>query len=154
MTSGPGTPAHRASGSDDIRWIYWLIGVVVAVLAVIGLITYSGEKKDQQAEQKAEQLTQKFAQAGLPVPQDQDIIIRSLGHDGGNVCDNPGNALGRATLYDQLANGASFVGRRPVIVDRDVVRGEALILQTYCPDKLDEYRDKIADLKFDDVIKD
>jgi hypothetical protein len=88
------------------------------------------------------------------VPKHQDIIVRSLGTDGGNVCDNPASALGRATLLDQLANRASFVGRRPVIVDRDIVRREALIMETYCPDKLDEYRDKIDDLKFDDVIKD
>ena len=154
MTTSPGTPGERASGRDDIRWIYWIVGLVVVVLAVIGLITYSGEKKDQEAQQKAQQLTQKFEQAGLRVPEDQDIIVRSLGSDGGNVCDNPASALGRATLLNQLVNGASFVGSRPVIVDRDLIRGQALIMETYCPDKLEEFRDKFDDLKFDDVIKD
>ncbi len=33
------------------------------------------------------------------------------------------------------------------------MRGEALILETYCPDKLDEYRDKIDELKYDDTIE-
>ena len=154
MTTSPGTPGERASGRDDIRWIYWIVGLVVVVLAVIGLITYSGEKKDQEAQQKAQQLTQKFEQAGLRVPEDQDIIVRSLGSDGGNVCDNPASALGRATLLNQLVNGASFIGSRPVIVDRDLIRGQALIMETYCPDKLEEFRDKFDDLKFDDVIKD
>ena len=154
MTTSPGTPGERASGRDDIRWIYWIVGLVVVVLAVIGLITYSGEKKDQEAQQKAQQLTQKFEQAGLRVPEDQDIIVRSLGSDGGNVCDNPASALGRATLLNQLVNGASFVGSRPVIVDRDLIRGQALIMETYCPDKLEEFRDKFDDLKFDDVIRD
>jgi len=28
-----------------------------------------------------------------------------------------------------------------------------LILETYCPDKLDEYRDKIDELKYDDTIE-
>lgn len=153
MTASPGTPGERASGRDDMTWIYWFVGLVVVVLMIVGLITYSGEKKDQQAQDKAQQLTQKFKQAGLPVPQDQDIIVRSLGHDGGNVCDNPASALGRAVLFDQLTNGAAFVGRRPVIVDRDLIRGEVLILQTYCPDKLEEYRHKFDDLKFDDTIK-
>ena len=51
------------------------------------------------------------------MPVDQDIFVRSLGSDGGAVCDNPANALGRATLLDQMTNGADFVGRRPVIVD-------------------------------------
>jgi hypothetical protein len=154
MTASPGTPGERASGRDDIRWIYWIVGLVVVVLTVIGLITYSGEKKDQEAQDKAQQLTQKFEQAGLPVPEDQDIIVRSLGDDGGNVCDNPASALGRAVLFDQLTNGADFVGRRPVVIDRDLIRGEALILETYCPDELEQYRDKFDDLKFDDVIKD
>jgi hypothetical protein len=36
-----------------------------------------------------------------------------------------------------------------------VLKGEALILQTYCPDKLEEYRSEIEDkLKVDDTIKD
>ena len=41
----------------------------------------------------------------------QDVIVNSLGTDGGAVCDNPANALGRATLLDSLTNGASL--RRP-----------------------------------------
>ena len=122
------------------------------VLAVIGLIAYSGEKKDQEAQDKAQQLTQKF-ERGLPVPEDQDIIVRSLGTDGGAVCENPANALGKAVLNDMLTNGADFVGRRPVIVDRRILLGEALILDTYCPDELPDYREKIDDLKSDDTIE-
>lgn len=135
------------------RWIYWAIGGVVVVLAVIGVITYSAGKDDREAQDKAQQLAQKFQQAGLRVPDDQDVITSSLGTDGGAVCDNPLSALGKATLLDGLGNGASFVGRRPVIVDRRILVGELLILQTYCPEKVDKYKDKIDDLKVDDVIK-
>jgi hypothetical protein len=151
MSAQPqGTPAPEGH-----RWIYWAVGGVVLLLVVIGLITYSGNKQTQEAQDKAAQLTQKFQQAGLRVPEDQDIITRSLGDDGGAVCDNPASALGKAVLFDTLVNGASFVGRRPVIVDRDALKGEALILQTYCPDKLAQYRQKIEDkVKVDDVIKD
>ena len=88
------------------------------------------------------------------MPDDQDILIRSLGSDGGAVCDNPANALGRATLLDQMTNGADFVGRRPVIVDPRVLVGEALILQTTARRSCEEFKDKIDDLKTDDVIKD
>jgi hypothetical protein len=150
----PTGPAGTAESPDSHRTLYWVVGAVVAVLAIIGLITYSGNKSDQLAQDKAQQLTQALQKAGLTVPADQDIIIRSLGSDGGAVCDNPGSALGKAVLVDQLANGASFVGRRPVIVDRRILQGELLILQTYCPDKLQGYRDKIDDLKTDDVLKD
>ena len=147
------TPSDM-SGDREFAWLYWAAAVVVGILLVVGLVTYSGQKKTEQSQAKAQQLTQKFRAAGLPVPKDQDRLVRSLGTDGGNVCDNPGNALGKAVLYDSLSNGASFVGRRPVIVDRRVVAGEALILQTYCPEKLQDFKDKIQDkLKFDDVLK-
>jgi putative glutamate/gamma-aminobutyrate antiporter len=150
----PPSPAPEASRPrrDHLR-LYWIVGIVVIVLVVIGLVTYSGKKSSAEAEQKAQQLTQKFEQAGLRVPQDQDIIVKSLGTDGGAVCENPANALGKAIQNDMLTNGADFVGRRPVIVDRRLVLGEALILETYCPDKLAQYQDRIDELKYDNTIK-
>jgi len=122
-------------------------------LTIVGLITYSGQQQSEEATAKAQQLTQAFEQAGLRVPQDLSIITRSLGTDGGAVCDNPANAVGRAILFDQLVNGASFVGRRPVIADTKVLKGELLILQTYCPDKVQQYKEKTQDLKLDDTIR-
>jgi len=145
------SPVASESGGDD-RVLYWLIGVFVAVLMIVALITYSSEKSDQQAQQKAQQLVTKFEAAGLPVPEDIDILTRTLGDDGGAVCDNPASALGKATLADQITNGAAFVGRRPVIIDRDLVVGELLILETYCPEHLEDYRDQIDDYKTDDTV--
>jgi hypothetical protein len=141
-----------ATEHDEHRFLYWVIGVVVVVLAIVGLITYSGKKQTEQASAKAQQLTQAFQQAGLRVPADQDIITRSLGTDGGAVCDNPASALGRALLFDQLYNGAATVGRRPVIADTNVLKGELLILNTYCPEKVQQFRDKTQDLKLDDTL--
>ncbi len=47
VMSGPApTPPEPAAGNDN-SWIYWIIGAVVIVLAIIGLITYSGKKDDQ-----------------------------------------------------------------------------------------------------------
>ena len=40
-----------------------------------------------------------------------------------------------------------------MIVDRGILRGEAMILDTYCPDQLEHYQDAIKDLKTDDVLK-
>jgi hypothetical protein len=151
MTAPMPMPAEAPPSGGD-RWMYRTVGAVAIALAVIGLITYSGNKRSAEAEQKAQELTQKLEQAGLTAP-DQDIIIRSLGNDGGAVCENPANALGRAILYDSLTNGASHVGRRPVIADRRIITGEALILETYCPDELQEFRDKFDDLKLDDTIE-
>ena len=142
---------HTSDPND--RTPYLLLAVFVGVLMIVGLITYSGQKSDQEAQQKAQQLVTKFEAAGLPVPEDLDILTRTLGNDGGAVCDNPASSLGKAILADQISNGASFVGRRPVIFDRDFLVGELLILQTYCPDELKEYRDKIDDLKYDDTVE-
>lgn len=148
------TPRRDPQGADENRWMYWAIGGLVLALVVIGIITWNNGEDNRQAQEKAAQLTQKLEQAGLRVPQDQSIIINALGDDGGAVCDNPGKSLGKAVLFDTLANGASFVGRRPVIVDRDILKGEALILETYCPDQLPGFRDRFDELKTDDTIKD
>jgi hypothetical protein len=131
----------------------WLLGGVLLLLCVVGLITYSGNKQTAEAQQKAQELTQKLESAGLRAPASQDIFIRSFGTDGGNVCDNPGNALGRATLFSLFTNGASHVGQRPVIVDRRLIQGQLLIMETYCPDKLQDFREEVEDLKFDDTLK-
>ncbi|MDW5595449.1 hypothetical protein VSS74_13955 [Conexibacter stalactiti] len=147
------TPPQPSASGDDFRFIYWFVGGVLLILVVIGLITYSGQKDDAAAQAKAQELTQKFERAGLPVPADQDIIVKSLGTDGGAVCDNPANALGRALFNSQLTNGAAFVGQRPVIADRRVLVGQALILDTYCPEELQEFRDKLGDYKVDDTIE-
>lgn len=138
----------------DHRWMYWVLGAILIILAIIGLITYSGEKKDQESQQKAAELIEKFRTAGFPVPEDDDIIIKTLGDDGGPVCDDPGGSLRKAVLFDQLANGASHVGRRPVIADPRIVQGQILIMETYCPDELENVRDDLEDLKTDDTIKD
>jgi hypothetical protein len=133
--------------------MYWIIAAVVVILVIIGLVTWNRASTNQEAQQKAQQLSQKFEQNGLPVPADIDTITRSFGTDGGAVCDNPANALGKAALNDLITNGADFVGRRPIIIDRRILLGEALILQTYCPDKLKPYQDKILKLKTANTVK-
>ena len=150
VTAKPETP-RRAVGEQRVT--YFIIGAVLVFLCVLGLILYDSAQDNQDAQAKADQLVAQFEQAGLPVPADTDQIVAVLGDDGGAVCANPANALGKALLADQISNGASFVGRRPVIFDRRFVVGEALILQIYCPEELPAYQAQIDDLKFDDTIK-
>jgi hypothetical protein len=153
-TTAPVPPPVEESSATGGRVVYWIIGGVLVVLAIVGIVTYSANRETEQAQQLAAELTQKLEAAGFRTPEDQDVFVRSFGTDGGAVCDNPANALGRAVLLDSLANGASFVGRRPVIADRRIIAGEALILETYCPQELDEFRAKFDDLKFDDTLGD
>ena len=154
MSAAPSRPPVEPSSDTGDRLVYWIIIGVLVLLAIVGVITYSSNQRTAESEALAAELTQKLEDAGLRAPEDQDILIRSLGTDGGAVCANPANALGRALLFDSIYNGADFVGRRPVIADSRVVQGELLILDTYCPDEVQEFRDKFDDLKFDDTIKD
>ena len=145
--------AATPTAEPDNRLMYWIIAAVLLVLLVVGLIVYDQAKDNADAQAKATQLEQKFRAAGLPVPAETDQIVNALGTDGGAVCDNPASGFGKALLFDSLTNGGSHVGRRPVIVPRRVLQGEALILQVYCPDKLAAYQDKINQLKTDNTIK-
>ena len=152
MTAVPPVSGPPADADSGMRWIYWAIGGLVLILCIIGLLTYSAGQENERAQQLAAELTQKLEAAGYTAP-DQDILVRTLGDDGGAVCDDPGGALRVAILNDQISNGASFVGRRPVIIDNRLVAGEVLILETYCPEELAEFREKFDDLETDDTIK-
>jgi hypothetical protein len=146
-----GAGASQAGGDRD--WTLWIVGAVVVILAIIGVITY-GEKKDEDAKQKADAVVAKLQAAGLRVPVSKDTIINSLGNDGGAVCHDPSSSLRKAILFDQLTNGGSFVGKRPIIADGRVLAGQAIIMSVYCPDKLKAFEEKFKDVKTDDVIKD
>ncbi|HEX5309991.1 MAG TPA: hypothetical protein VFW38_13040 [Solirubrobacteraceae bacterium] len=58
-----------------------------------------------------------------------------------------------AVYVSSLRNSANFIGARPVIVDRRIVQGERLILETCCPEKLPEYEETIARLEYEGTIK-
>jgi hypothetical protein len=130
------------------RWV--IIGVLLA-MAIFGAITFQYAAADIEATAKAEELATELEAAGLRAPSDTEAVARVLGTDGGAACDDPASALRQALLDAQLVNGAAFVGQRPVIAPRNVVRGGAIVLQVYCPDVLAAYQDQIADYTFDDV---
>ena len=107
----------------------------------------------QEAQRRPQQLTQAFAAAGLRLPPDPDIIVRSLGTDGGAVCDNPASALrsgDAARLDDQRCR---LRRPPPVIVDSRILVGEALILLDVLPGEAAGVPDKSTTLKFDDMIE-
>jgi hypothetical protein len=133
-------------------WLYISIGVVLVALATWGVIAYRGHHASARANAKAEQLNQKFEANGLPTFADTEDIARLLGTDGGAVCDTPGKTLSQALTKFNLANGAGGPGQRPVISDTDVLKGEYLIVQTYCPQKLEDFKDFFKDLDFDSVV--
>ena len=131
-------------------WIYVTSVVLLVVLALWAIFAFSSARETSQAEDKADELIAALEDAGAGTP-DQDQIVRVLGDDGGATCQNPNEALGRSTLHAMLTNGATGPGIRPVIADSRVFQGQLLIIETYCPDELDDFRQFVDDLKTDGV---
>ena len=147
-TSPTGAP-EREGWAQTHRWV---IIVVIVALAVVGLITYGFAQHNEEAQAKAQQLTEELQAAGMRVPASQDTIVNLLGTDGGPVCEDPGAALRKALVDQQIVNGAAFVGQRPVIGEVRLVDGAVIVLEVYCPDKVDAFRDAVSGYQLDNVV--
>jgi Tfp pilus assembly protein FimT len=143
------TPVENQSPRER-SWIYFAACAILAVMVIWGIFAFSSARETRRAQDKADQLIAALQDAGARTP-DQDQVVRVLGDDGGATCANPNKALSRATLFSLLTNGATGPGARPVIADSRVVQGQLLIMQTYCPDELEEFQKFVDDLKTDDV---
>ncbi|MER5739548.1 MULTISPECIES: hypothetical protein [unclassified Streptomyces] len=139
--------------ASEHKWIYWGAIVILVGLLITGLVRYGSFKRTEETSRKAEQLSEELVKAGYPAP-DQETAERLLGTDGGQVCENPGNALKKA-LYrlQQLSNGATGPGSRPVIADSKAVDAERIVLQVYCPDQVAAFDEAVEDLKTDDTVR-
>jgi hypothetical protein len=131
-----------------ITWI--VIGIFFVGMMIVAVSIFDSNKKNQEAVDKANQLSSELAKAGLPVPQAQQIY-NVLGDDGGAVCAAPANALVKSILYGQLTNGATGPGQRPVIADHKATQGVLLIVKVYCPDEAANIQQVVDDLKYADV---
>lgn len=131
-------------------FIYYLAWAVIILMVLGSLIVFSAARETSQARQKADELIAALEDAGARTP-DRDQVVRVLGDDGGATCKDPNAALSRATLLSQLANGAGGPGARPVIVDSKVFQGQLLIIEIYCPEELEDFRQFVEDLETDDV---
>jgi hypothetical protein len=145
MSTSPERQSKRERG-----WIYVTSVVILVALVVIGLFAFSSARETRQAQEKADELIAALRDAGARTP-DQDQVVRVLGDDGGATCENPNDALNRAVLLSQLANGATGPGSRPVIADSRAFKGQLLIIEIYCPDELDDFKEFVEDLETDDV---
>lgn len=134
------------------KLIYAGAGFLAGAAVVAGLLSYSEGKTNEEAQAKADQLIASFQEQGFRVPQ-KDLVVNLLGTDGGKVCEDPASTL-QTSLYkqQQLSNGAAQVGARPVVSDEDVVLGQLVILDVYCPDQAEKVRAAIDDYKYDDVV--
>jgi len=145
------TPAENQSPRER-SWIYITSLVILGALALWAVLAFSSARETQRAKDKADELITALQNAGARTP-DQDQIVRVLGEDGGATCTDPNEALSRATLFTLLTNGASGPGARPVIADSRLLQGQALIMQVYCPDELEDFQKFVDDLKTDGVAR-
>lgn len=143
------TPAETQSPRER-SFIYYLAWAVIVLMVLGALVVFNAARETTQAQQKADELIAALEDAGARTP-DRDQIVRVLGDDGGATCKDPNAALSRATLLSQLANGASGPGARPVISDSKVFQGQLLIIEVYCPEELEDFRQFVEDLETDDV---
>ncbi|MFF3612579.1 hypothetical protein [Streptomyces sp. NPDC002580] len=138
--------------ASEHRWIYYGAILLLLALVVIGLVRYTSISRNNEAATKANQLADAAEEAGFRRP-NTAVIESALGTDGGVVCENPASALKSALWKINVSNGAAFVGQRPVIGDGRTLRAEAAILEIYCPEKLDDFKGRIDDLKLDDTVR-
>jgi hypothetical protein len=143
------TTVDERSTRRQRRFVYLIVGVVLGALLVAGLLAFRTARSTADAEAKADQLIVRLQQAGARTPT-RDRIVRLLGDDGGAVCADPNTALSQALTNTGLANGAGGPGTRPVIAGSTVVLGEALVIETYCPDQLAAFRQYTSGLRFAD----
>ena len=80
------------------RWVYWGAWIVLGVFIVIGLVTFNAARDSRKASDKADEFLAALEDAGVQRLPSKDQVVRILGDDGGATCDDPGNALRKATL--------------------------------------------------------
>ncbi|WP_445402785.1 hypothetical protein ACSMX9_14920 [Streptomyces sp. LE64] len=138
--------------ANQHKWIYIGAILLLVALVVIGIVQYEAVRTTNEAQKKAEQLADMLEADGFRRP-DPEAVARTLGTDGGPVCQDPDAALKSALWKVNLSNGATGPGQRPVISDRQVVEAEAIVLGVYCPDQLKQIQDRIDDLKTSDTVR-
>jgi hypothetical protein len=143
-------PRAGATGSEkqpgrERSWIYVTAIVLLCALTVVALLSFRSARQSAEATEKADQLIASLEEAGARAPS-QEALVSVLGTSGGAVCANPNDALSRSVLLAQLSNGAAGPGLRPVIVQQRLFEGQLRIMEVYCPDELDQFRQAVDDL--------
>ncbi|MFD6136239.1 hypothetical protein [Isoptericola sp. NPDC056618] len=153
MTTTTPSPGTEPGAPVRHRWItYTAAAVLILVLGAIMMIQFAGyqdRQDEREAEQKAATLHAAFADIGITAFS-EETIARVLGSDGGGFCTDPA-ALVDATANLGSANGAAGPGLRPSVLDERRLEGDRLVIETYCPDQLDEFDAYVDSLNLDDT---
>jgi hypothetical protein len=134
------------------RSIYWIVAGVFGVLLIVMLVAWNYDRQDDEADSKAQELIAAYEDAGLRAP-DADQIARTLGNDGGQVCETADSELVQGYWKLRLMIGGEFYVR-PTRLPRSVRDGLSLVVDVYCPEKRPDIEDFFEGWDFDDVVRD
>jgi hypothetical protein len=134
------------------RAIYWIVGGALGVLLIVMLVGWNYDRQNEEANAKAAELIDAFEQAGLRAP-DQDQIARSLGDDGGGVCETADSKLVQGYWKLRLMVGGEYYVRA-VRLDPRIRTAFSLVVDVYCPEKRPDIEELFEDWDFDDTIRD
>lgn len=118
----------------------WLLGV----LLVVSACTSTSESDEANEKALAAQLVDAAHAAGVAPRLTPEVAESLYGADAPGVCDTFDGGLGTSEQNMILGNPA--LGRRKTITDRAITYGR-VVVETYCPDKLDEYNDEVEGLQ-------
>lgn len=118
------------------RYIYWIVGGLVGILLIVMLSTWRHAGPTPAAEAKAAELTQAYRAAGLPQYATAEQAADIFGEDGGEVCQIAGSETLQGYLKTRLGVGGEFYFR-PTSPNPQTLKRMLVIVQTYCPDKLE-----------------
>ncbi|MGW0045482.1 hypothetical protein [Rhodococcus sp. NPDC003348] len=148
VSLAPGDDLYKRPENSHLT-LYLVAFALFVGLAVWGLVAFNQDQRSEEANAMATELALRFSAAGLD-PLDIDATARVLGTDGGAVCADPAAALNKATLDQQIVSGAAGPGMRPIIATRNLLVGERLVLEVYCPENLADFDAAVSDLKLAD----
>jgi hypothetical protein len=134
------------------RNIYWIVGGALGVLLIVMLVGWNYDRQNEEADAKAAELIDAYEQAGLRAP-DQDQIARTLGDDGGQVCETADSELVQGYWKLRLMIGGEYYVR-PVRLDGRIRTGLSLVVDVYCPEKRPDIVELFEEWDFDDVVRD
>ena len=121
-----------------------ILAVAAATMLLLSTACSSTSDADEAKEQAlAEQLVDSAHAAGVAPRLTVDVAESLYGTDAPSVCETFDDGLSTAEQNLLLGNPAQ--GRRKTITDDAVTYGR-VVVETYCPDNLDEYDDAVADL--------
>jgi hypothetical protein len=129
--------------------LYVALALAFVALGAWGIAVFEQHKDTEEALEKATALNLLRVDEGLPTL-DTESVARVLGTDGAALCDNPGELLEQGALKQQFMNGATGPGMRPILATRNLIEGQRLIIEVYCPDEAADYENAVNDLKLVD----